>query len=155
MSTAKAVLLIAQRAWRRDQHGQCALPMAIRQRWWAETDYSRHPLRASDELVETLKHFRAVPRTPEVHPPIGRKIETWVFAARRYDVTLRLRGDVPFLLRIVPSDALASPTMTRQMIGEGEQCLLCVDSTVPVELVRSVLARVLVPPPQLDDGGVP
>jgi hypothetical protein len=151
MSTSKSLLLLAQRAWQRDQDGRCALPMATRARWWDETSYGEKPLRASDELIEILKKFRAAPRPSSSHPPMRRKTETWVFGDRKYAVTLRSRGDEPFLARIVPADAPAAPTMSRRMIGEGPQFLLCVERSVPVELVRSVLARLIVRPPKLLD----
>jgi hypothetical protein len=158
MSTSKSLLLLAQRAWRReltpDGPGRCDLPMAIRERWWTETDYGQKPLRATAELVELLKNFRAAPRPSSSHPPMRRKTETWVFGGRSYAVTVRARGDEPFLVRIMPSDVPTSPTMARTMIGgEGQQFLLCVERTVPIELVRSALARLIVTPPKLLDVG--
>jgi hypothetical protein len=144
MSTSKSLLLLAQRAWaKRDQFGQCSLPLEIRQRWWKETDYSKKPLRGSEELIKILKRFRTAPRMREVHAPMPR--ETWqeTFGDRSYEMTLRYRGDHPFLLRIMPSDAPVSPTTTRRLIGVGEDqpFLLCAESTVPIDAVRSALAR--------------
>jgi hypothetical protein len=141
MSTQKSLLLLTKRAWRRDELGKSSLPLELRQRWWRETDYSRKPLGASKELIEILKnHKRALARSAS-HPTVRR--ETWAetFGDARYEVTLRLRADDPFLLRIMPASAPASPTMTRRMIGEGHQFLLCVESTVPDEIIRAALAR--------------